>query len=365
MKNHRRVSRWVVRLTTAFIAAFFSVLVLTNTFGLRTILFLDTKIHTWSNIQNGQVVQRANKGESFLQLSGRVGLLAKSVEVGIVTPDMKIIQPKNWIPLDPSPRFSYFEGKISTFPGWIKVFGRSQGTNYRIDNGIQVGVGEVFIVAGQSNAAGSSKSLFISKSEKVRSGQLQEDGSILWKHGDDPQIRGGGGSPWPLVGDMLAKKLGVPIGFINVAVGGSSIRDWKPGSENFRQLIRAIEASNPYGVRAILWHQGESDQRMTSDEYYTRLVTVIRETQRASKSEIPIPWLVARATYAAGKVSEAVREAQKRIWDDDIALEGPDTDSLDTPYRETLDGVHFNEIGTYNAAKLWFQKINDAFLKNS
>jgi len=85
MKNHRIVSRRVVGLTTAFIATFFSVLVLTNTFGLRTILFLDTKIHTWSNIQNGQVVQRANKGESFLKLSGRVGLLAKSVEVVIAS----------------------------------------------------------------------------------------------------------------------------------------------------------------------------------------------------------------------------------------------------------------------------------------
>ncbi len=365
MKNYRRINRsliGLIGLAITLLVICFSLVIINNTFGVRTRLFLDTKIHTWSNLQNGQVVQKTGEGKSILQLAGRVGWLAQSVEVAIVSSDVTVIQPKDWKLLDESPKFTQFEGQTSVLSGWIKVFGRSQGIGYRLANGIQVGVGEVFIVAGQSNASGSSKTLFLSKSDNVQSGQVQEDGSILWKHGDDPQIRGGGGSPWPIVGDILAKDLGMPIGFINVARGGSSIRDWQSASDNYKQLIQVIEASKPYGVRAILWHQGESDKGMNSDEYYTRMATLIREVQNASK--VNIPWLVAQATYGSGKISESVRNAQKRLWDDKIALEGPDTDSLAKPYRETLDGVHFNEDGTRQVAQLWLEKIRSAFFKN-
>jgi lysophospholipase L1-like esterase len=102
---------------------------------------------------------------------------------------------------------------------------------------------------------------------------------------------------------------------------------------------------------------------MTSDEYYTRLVTLIHEVQKVAK--VNIPWLVARATYGSGKISESVRSAQKRLWDDGIALPGPDTDSLGQPYRETSDGVHFNEAGTREVAQLWVKKIKAAFFDNN
>ncbi len=363
MKNNLKQRNRLIGIAIVCIAILFFIFILTNAFGLRTNLFLDTKIHTWSNLQNKQIVQRAEQDQTILKLSGRVGWLAESVEVAITSSDMTVIKPKDWSLLDTSPKFTYFKGQVSVLPGWIKIFGRSQGRGYRLANGLQIGVGEVFIVAGQSNASGSSKTLFLSKYDNVQAGQLQEDGSILWKNGDDPQIRGGGGSPWPLVGDILFTELGMPIGFINVAKGGSSIRDWKLESDYFKQLIRVIEDSKPYGVRAILWHQGESDKGMTSDEYYTRLVTLIHEVQKVAK--VNIPWLVARATYGSGKISESVRSAQKRLWDDGIAWQGPDTDSLGQPYRETSDRVHFNEAGTREVAKLWVEKIKVAFFDNN
>ena len=340
---------------TAFFSTFLF-LVWTNSFGLRTALYLDTKIHSL-NIQDGQVVQRS--GQSYLNISGRVGLLADSIEVALLTPDKKWISENDWIDLDSSPNLTHFEGKIA-YPseGWIKIFSRSQGYGYRLANAIQVGIGEVFIIAGQSNASGGSETLFISQSNQVRTGQMQEDHSILWKQGDDPQIRGGGGSPWPLVGDLLVKTLDIPVGFINVAVGGSSIKEWEQGSQNFQGLIRAIEAYKPSGVRAILWHQGETDQGMTLEEYYTRLSKLIIDCQKVYK----IPWMVAQATYADDNISESVRKAQKRIWDEGLAFEGPDTDVLGRTYRDQTQ-VHFNEAGTHLAAKLWFEKIQSVFFK--
>ena len=356
--------RWKIwGLTTFFLASLISSLILTNTYDLRTLLYLDRKIHSWTNIQDGQIIQRSDRETSNLNLTGRVGLLAKSVDVAVITPDTPIINKDRYINLDKSPFLTDFKGNVSVFPGWIKIFGRSQRGNYHNSNGINIGVGEVFIVAGQSNASGSSKTLFMSQSSHVRCGQLQENDSIVWKQGDDPQILGGGGSPWPIVGDMLNEKLGLPIGFINVAIGGSSIRDWHPEKPYFRRLLKIIEASQPYGIRAILWHQGESDRAMTSDEYYNRLLEIIEKSQKLSQSQRQIPWLVSRASYFNGKISKSVRDAQKRLWDKNIAFPGPDTDVLQKEYREIDDGVHFNEIGTRQVAQMWFEKINDALFE--
>ncbi len=352
----------IAKIIITFLAAFFLVWILAKNFGLGTLLLLEPKIYSWSSIQEGQIIQRRDRGFLSLKLSGHVGLRAHSVEVAIAQMGKEVILEKDWKLLEASPKWSYFEGTVPVSPGWLKIFARSKGTGYRRANSIQIGIGEVFIVAGQSNALGTAATLFIAKSQKVRVGQVQRNGKIVWKSGDDPQILNGGGSVWPLVGDRLVEQLNVPIGFINVAKSNTSIRDWQPGQKNFQRLLKVIEISKPYGARAILWHQGESDQEMNTDEYYSQLSTLIQKIQKMSK--LKIPWMVASTTYAYhGKISEHVKAAQKRTWENHLALQGPDTDVFGELYRR--DGVHFNEVGTRQVAKLWFEKIHAAFFSES
>lgn len=352
----------------ALVAAFavclgvFLMAVATNTHGLRRAFYLDRRVHGVTLPEPGSVVQAGPDGTARVKVAGRIGWLAKGVEAGIDANGDGMIEPSDWKPFA-APRLTYFEGEATVRTGWARVLLRaSQPANAVTFNHVavaEVGVGEVFIIVGQSNAGGSCRNFFLTKSANVRNGQVQEDGSIVWKSGADPQVLNGGGSVWPLVGDELSKRLGDrPIGFINVAVGSTSMRDWAPSTPNFRRLVTAMRAIAPNGARAILWQQGESDNTMPEDEYHQRLTTLIREFEKAVGGKPR--WMVATGTFVEGKPAPNLRAALKRVQLDGLALEGPDLDPLGAEYRQS-DEVHFNPEGTRAAARLWTEKLMSTF----
>jgi hypothetical protein len=92
------------------------------------------------------------------------------------------------------------------------------------------GIGEVFVIAGQSYATNTSE-------ERLRISDPQERVSALnvanstWAAAHDPQPTpdgSDGGSIWPALGNSLLKQFEVPIGFVNVAFGGTSSQQWMP-----------------------------------------------------------------------------------------------------------------------------------------
>jgi hypothetical protein len=361
----KSIYKYKYLITIAVLFASFLFLTFKNTFGLRTIMYLDTKIHSLDYVQNTMVVQKSDSGLTRVNFSGRVGLFADNIEALAIDDSVKIVGPDEWKQLN-TPSSSFFTGNLDLKEGIQKVYLRSikykkSDISPRLFNLIKLGVGEVFIIAGQSNASGGSKTLFCSNSGNVFCSQLQEDGNFIWKDGNDPQIAGGGGSVWPLVGDSLSKLLHPPIGFINIAVGSSSINDWNEGGFCFQQLADAIESCGPNGARAILWHQGETDIYMPSQEYYEKLSKIIKSSQK--KMQKPIPWVVSTASFQGGKTSMPIRKAQKLIVKNSLALEGPDTDTLKLSYREAKDKVHFNKKGTIAASNLWIDAIMKSVFK--
>ncbi|MFM8479100.1 MAG: sialate O-acetylesterase, partial [Planctomycetaceae bacterium] len=122
-----------------------------------------------------------------------------------------------------------------------------------------IGVGEVFLIAGQSYATNTNdQRLQVMDSRRRVSAYHWE--TSHWQLADDPQPapdRSDGGSIWPPVGDRLAQVLDVPVGFVNVAVGGTSTRQWSPDGPLSARLHRA--GQNVGRFRAVLWQQGESD----------------------------------------------------------------------------------------------------------
>jgi hypothetical protein len=324
-----------------------------NWFGLRRTLYLDRRIHAVSFPGDGQVVQRGADGTASVGFTGRAGWLAQTVEVAVANADDRSVP--EWQTLA-VPTWTQFQGTLrlptGCQPVWLRV-GKphSPGMFNHVEVG-EVCVGEVFIVAGQSNAAGSCTTLFSAASPLVRTGLVGEDGRLTWRAGHDPQVLNGGGSVWPLVGDLLVQRLGTPVGFVNVAVGGSSIRDWAPGTPHFQHLVQVLQALGPQGARAILWHQGESDSAMAADEYATRLTAIIEATRAAVRTETPLTWVVARASFKDGQTFAGVRDGQRRVWETGLALPGPDTDELGSDMRQP-DRVHFNAAGTSAAAQQW------------
>jgi hypothetical protein len=74
----------------------------------------------------------------------------------------------------------------------------------------------------------------------------------------------------------------------------------------------------------------------------------------------PIPWFVAQATYhvPTDTSTPAIREAQQSLWQQGIALQGPDTDTLGPAYRQNSGtGTHLNDAGLKLHGQLWAQAV--------
>ena len=83
---------------------------------------------------------------------------------------------------------------------------------------------------------------------------------------------------------------------------------------------------------------------------------MIRQSQ--SEMQWAIPWFVAQASYhgLGGEASPDIRRAQASLWRSGVALQGPDTDGLKGPPRESNgQGVHFSREGLHAHAAAWAQ----------
>ena len=253
-----------------------------------------------------------------------------------------------------------------------------------------VGVGEVFVVAGQSNSTNYGETLQSPQTRMVTS----FDGSV-WRIADDPQIGAQDGSKKgsfvPAFGDALYRKYRVPIGVASVGHGSTSVRQWLPAGELvevmptmtkfvthaadgslicdgtlFNGLMARIREFGPNGFRAILWHQGESDghqpaEHEISPATYERMLEHIIQSTR-QQAGWNIPWFVAQATYhsAQDTSNSALRQAQSNLWANGTAFRGPDTDTLTAAYREKNGtGVHLNDAGLKAHGALWAERVEE------
>ncbi len=220
-----------------------------------------------------------------------------------------------------------------------------------------VGVGEVFISAGQSNSANHGMPQSEPRDRRVTAGGL--DG---WRPAWDPQpvATGDGGSPWPAFADRIAAELDVPVGLVSVGWGGTQVSQWLPNGTLYPRLRDAIEALRPNGARAVLWHQGESDAQggTASDDYARRLAVIIAASR--DDAGFALPWGVARGGFMPGIVPEwiaAVVSGQDAVIAADPAVfAGPPTDDLvGAAWRH--DTVHFNAAGLDEHGERWARHV--------
>ena len=234
-----------------------------------------------------------------------------------------------------------------------------------------IGVGEVFLIAGQSYATNTNdQRLQVTDSRRRVSAYHWETGH--WQPADDPQPapdRSDGGSIWPPVGDRLAQVLNVPIGFVNVAVGGTSTRQWSPDGPLSARLHRAGQSVGRF--RAVLWQQGESDviEGTSAEDYVTRLQAIRAAAVSAWKFE-PV-WLCAQSTHHPTVYNNPAGEGRIRAAIATVSRlpgfgSGPDTDSLTGPNRGGPGSRrHFSPLGQRNAAELWSNLLLTRFFSSA
>lgn len=335
-----------------------------------------------------QVVQRNAKNVGTVRVRGKFAESAKAAD-GLEYRIGSEAHPGDWRKLDATIKGGVFDATVEvTAGGWYTLAVRAtvKGKPVTEANVERVGVGEVFVVAGQSNSANHGAEKQVTKTKRVSA----FDGTD-WQLADDPQpgASGTSGSFLPPFGDAIAEKFGVPVVLVACGVGATSVREWLPKGATFpnppnieANVKKAgdtweskgdiyvtfrdrMKALGPNGFRAVLWHQGESDanqkdatRTLPGKLYREYLEKLIRDTRKDLGWEAP--WFVARASYHGpdDEGSADIRDAQASLWKDKLALEGPDTDALKGEWRDGGGkGIHFSGPGLREHAAKWVEKV--------
>jgi len=385
---------------------------------------------------NRQIFQRNAQNEATIAIMGKCNQ------------DLDLIQYKfepvkkgqgtliDWTSLNTAPLGGYYQENILVKGGWYTLKIRTFKNAKLIDSTSlpRVGVGENFIISGQSNAQGSARDTNLSsgaKDDRVNVanfynyytfyngsttnkniGELNTDFPFTEFSKLDSQATIGpmglSNYYWPRLGDMLTEKYNVPVSFINAAWMGTKMRNWHESSQPnpkpsqnpynpdlyytpgypFINLKKSVELYGfKNGVRAILWHQGETDsftykndtentKKIEATKYKNQLIDVIKNLR--NQTGIEVPWLIAEISFAAGRVNGV---CTSNYWDNNFiqaqrevvtssdlpqVFSGPNTDKVEIPRKndEIAACVHFSPAAYEELATLWSEKINAAITGN-
>ena len=334
-----------------------------------------------------EVVQRSQASHGVVPIAGE---LTEATPAAIETRLSTADKVGDWRPLVPQCDGGRFTHELEApAGGWyrLEVRAMAAGKEVASQRVEHVGIGEIFIVAGQSNSAN-----YGEEKQTTQTGRVAAFDGDRWQLANDPEPGAGGrgGSFMPPLGDALVERLGVPVGFVACGVGGSSVREWLPAGatfpnpptvesrvrqlpsgeweskgEAFTRLVERMKRLGPRGFRAVLWHQGESDanqkdpaRTLPGKLYRGYLEKIIEESRREIGWRAP--WFVAQASYHSPTDTGApeIREAQMALCRDGIALAGADSDTLRGEWREKQgQGVHLTGPGLRQHAALWMAKI--------
>ncbi len=177
-----------------------------------------------------------------------------------------------------------------------------------------VGVGDVFLIVGQSNAAGWGRGI-MTDSPEYGINVLRKDNS--WDMATNPLSEYH--SPMLSFAKLLHKKLGYPIGLIPRAVGGAPIAPWLPGGSHMKRVEREREELYP-AVKAIICYHGCSECGEQYLQYRDNFITFASHIREVfGDSELPIFTFQLNRMQAGGmpeilyKSWPAIREIQRTM----------------------------------------------------
>lgn len=268
----------------------------------------------------------------------------------------------------------FFHGVIAGIPqGQYTISVRIVGNATQKDVPF-VGIGDIFVIAGQSNASGRLVYRQVYSHPALKAGlftnaytwgELKDFTDSITSQRDTISAGDYGvGSVWPLLVTHIMADQGVPVGFVPCAKGGSSITQWQPvypltQTTLYGSCVNRILTVG--GAKVVLWLQGETDAgtNMASDIYTERLNTLAD----AFQADTGLSMMVAQL-HTLTRISVAAQmEIRQAIFSADESNEniitGPD---LSVIRANDYIGQHFttNAAGQL-AADLWWQALKTAF----
>jgi len=259
----------------------------------------------------------------------------------------------------------------------------SAGGPYEVSEAKKVLVGDLWVLAGQSNMEGVGDLSEVETSHPlVHSFQSRES----WAPAEEP-LHWLGESPRPVhhvlwgqpvptevplrdparakgagLGLSFAKarveQRGVPVGLVPAAHGGTSMQQWDPASKGqgghslYGATLERVKAVGGK-VAGILWYQGESDANPTDAALYESRMTTLVQSFRADLGQPDLPFYYVQlggfvTDPDPGLVSgwNSVRESQ-RTWQSSLSNVGM-VSAIDCGLD---DGIHIDTAGLKTLGK--------------
>ncbi|WP_460937609.1 sialate O-acetylesterase [Spirosoma humi] len=331
------------------------------------------------------VFQRNLANEAVVTVTGMASPTATAVEARFVPLATGQGSVTAWTSLTFLTGSKAFRGKVTVSAGWYRLDVRSKaGTTILSQTKVnRVGVGEVFIIAGQSNAYGGLERGLAATDDRVMCVDFKQDSlseQLLPLQFSNINYGSNMGPSQPphmygLLGDKLVQRLNVPVLFIGAALGGTSSTEWQqsaagnigttPNPSVYRRLGAVLlHYVARTGARAVLWHQGESDINSSTQTYFDNMKYVIDKSRQQVGSK-PLAWVISRASYILGQTNPQVINAQNQLISTVTnVFAGPATDNI-TGYDNRSDDIHFRGIGRIRFTEAWDASLTASFFQNS
>ncbi len=195
-----------------------------------------------------------------------------------------------------------------------------------------LGVGDLWVIAGQSNSAGYGRGPYedapelgvhvLRNSEHWALAAHPLNESTDTRHPVNREAANPAHSPYLHFARLLKRQLGHPIGLVQTALGGSPLQAWNPaepgGAVLYRNMVHCVELAGGR-VKGILWYQGESDANRGPAESYLQRFEQAVNTWREALGDLALPVLTvqlnrhyAPTTAEMDRAWSIVREAQRQ-----------------------------------------------------
>lgn len=174
-----------------------------------------------------------------------------------------------------------------------------------------VGVGDLWLITGQSNAEGYGRGPGEDPSE-LGVHSLAADGQ--WTLA----AQGRRHNPWLAFAKRLKRELGYPIGLIPTAVGGSEISSWDPAQKGpfYANMVEQVKSAGGR-IKGVVWYQGESDAEPERlPKYKARFQRFVAGVRRAVKADrLPVITVQLNRVMDGREDEhwEAMREIQRQL----------------------------------------------------
>jgi len=256
----------------------------------------------------------------------------------------------NWTPATLLPE-QRWEAVLSGIPagGLYRLETRIWRTNcpdirpMRGDYVHHLGVGDVWIIAGQSNSSGTGTGYV---EDPPTLGVQLFGNDEAWKLAAHPledatrtkhpiTVHGvfQAHSPWLSFGRRLLSERGYPIGLIPTALGGSPLARWLPGADLYKNMLEMVRLAGG-AARGIVWYQGESDASPASSQDYGARFRKFVEGARADLKSPNLPILTAQL----GRFAEAGEDRDRhKSWS--VIREAQRQSAVELPHLELIPAI--------------------------